>query len=180
MPKYLERQGTFKAKPIEWSVYEAQSGAIGITVVFEAQQVWSNEDWRPLMPPAIVKGTFYVVKTDGTNNDRVGQMLCVTLGWGGSFAEVRRNPPPESLFQVEVKSEDYKGKTYYKVDRIRAENATPGGGEVSDERLAELDKKYGATLKAIAKVAAAERVEPEPPQPEEPAAKSADYGDIPF
>lgn len=164
--KYLERQGTFKAKAIEWSVKEANTGTVGIAVLFECHEVKQGDEWRPVMPPAFVRGDFYVMKKDGEVMQKTAHELCCSFAWGGSFDEVRVNPPPDAVVQVDVEVQTYQGRQYYKARHVRPGNMDSLGDEVSEARAKELDKRHGSALREVAKKAAAQRAESPPPAKE--------------
>lgn len=178
MTSYLNRAGTFKAKPIEWSVRKNGTGSISLSVIFETREVRNGEMWSQL-PSGLVRGDFVVVKSTGASNDKVAEMLCITLGWGGSFGEVTSGPPYDSIVQIDVESEDYKGKTYYKAKWIRVEHDDSSGpnAPLDAGTLGDLDKVHGASLRKIAAEAKAKAPVVAPPVTEAPA---TEYGDIPF
>lgn len=161
--KYLERQGTFKAKAIEWAVKEASTGTVGVGIVFECREVKQGEEWRALMPPALVRGDFYVVKNNGEVMQKTAHELCCSFAWGGSFDEIRANTPPDVMVQVDVEMQTYQGKQYYKARHVRPENMDALGDEVSEARAKELDKRHGQSLREVAQKAAANRPETTPP-----------------
>lgn len=182
--KYLERQGTFKAKALEWAVKEANTGTVGISILFECRAVKQGEDWREVMPPAFVRGDFYVVKKDGEVMQKTAHELCCSFAWGGSFDEVRAAPPPDVIVQIDVEVQTYQGKQYYKARHVRPENMDALGDEVSEARAKELDKKHGAPLQEVARKAAALRAETSPTAAQSATTEAKPYagqdGDIPF
>lgn len=180
--KYLERQGTFKAKAIEWAVKEASTGTVGVGIVFECREVKSGDEWRALMPPALVRGDFYVTKKDGEVMQKTAHELCCSFAWGGTFDEIRVNPPPDCMVQVDVEVQTYQGKQYYKARHVRPENMDSLGDEVSEARAKELDKRHGQALREVAQKAAALRAETpaSPPPATKEAATTTTHDDIPF
>ncbi|HYG55140.1 MAG TPA: hypothetical protein VD965_07565 [Burkholderiales bacterium] len=176
--RFLDRAGVFKARAVEWMVRELPSGSPIIRVSFEVfEQLGDGEQFRPMASGSrIVHGDFFPVKQTGSPNEKVVEMLCCLMGWGGSFAEVHGCPPNQGPVQVEVEGRDYKGKTYYQVNWIRAEDAQAGGGgNIPPEKLSSLDDKYGKSLAAVAKKASAQKREQAPA-----AEPTTDFGDIPF
>jgi hypothetical protein len=149
--RLLDRPGLFKAKPTGWSVQLLPSGDPLVRVEFECNQVLEGETWQRI-DPKMTRGDFFLVSRTGAPNEKVVEMLCCMLGWGGSFAQIHDGPPPQqNAVQVEVEGRDYKGKTYYQVQWIRPEDAEARGGGVSPEKAHALDKKYGKDFAAIAK-----------------------------
>jgi hypothetical protein len=173
--KYLDRPGLFKAKPIDWLLRYTTSGAAIIQVTFECVELHDGESWGPI-PPSFVRGDFFPLKKTGAANDVVVEMLCMYLGWGGTFAEVDGAPLQKGLVQVEVEGRDYKNKTYYGVQWIRDENAEPRGGGVSAEDAHNLDREHGKALRA----AASKFTKARPASQRTPEPYAGQDNDIPF
>lgn len=180
--KYLERQGTFKAKAIEWAVKEASTGTIGIGILFECHEVKQGDEWRPMMPPSFVRGDFYVIKKDGEVMQKTAHELCCSFAWGGSLDEIRVNPPPDVAVQIDVEVQTYQGKQYYKARHVRPENMDAIGDEVSEARAKELDKRHGSALREVAMKAAAVRgaLSPADAKPAAKAEATTTQDEIPF
>lgn len=168
--KFLDRPGLFKAYALEWAVKTLPSGTPLVSVVFEVFEVFEDETWKATESRQ-VKGDFFTVKKTGAPNEKVVQMLCERLGWDGTFYQVHGTPPDEGPFQVEVDGRDSGGKTYYQANWIRPENAEPRGATLSPERLASLDKEFGADIAKLAKSFTKKQPDATP---------TTDYGDIPF
>lgn len=171
--KAVDRSGTFKATATEWSVRTIATGAPIITVFFECFAVLEGDEWESI-EPRTVKGDFFVLKKTGAPNEKVAEMLCLYVGWGGSFAEVVGSPPSGDIpMQIDVEGRDYKNKTYYQASWIRAVDAPPrGGGSITHDEASDLDAKFGKSLGSIAKKVATTKPAQRP---------DADYGcEIPF
>ncbi|MFY9341120.1 MAG: hypothetical protein WAT39_01435 [Planctomycetota bacterium] len=176
----LDRPGTFKARAFEWSVQSLPSGDPLIRVLFKCEIERDGEDWPTMIEPRVVRGDFFLVKKTGTPNEAVVEMLCKHLDWHGTFEELATRQPHDGLVQVEVEANDYKGKTYFQVRWLRGENEDRGGG-VSAEKVAELDKRLGGEMKALAKkfAPAADPVAAKKERRGDVASPD-NYGDIPF
>lgn len=171
--KFLERPGTFKACPTEWSVQALPSGSPIVRVNFECSHVLEGDEWQPMREPARVRGDFFVLKQTGEPNPGVVDSLCRVLGWDGTFEQVHRSPFPPNMgvVQVEVEAREYKGKTYCQVKYLDAEGSKPRNAPISAIEAANLDKKYGGSLSRIAKKSAAAAKRDVPPPADD---------DIPF
>lgn len=200
---YLDREGIFKVRPLDWRVKPAQSSksvAIEIDFVVVAQLNGSEwEDWSTY-DEVRVRGQYWVVGKNGQPNvgtdDKPGAVLQLVqaMDWNGSLSYVARNPAPQCIVQVTVKGEDYEGKTYYKAGWMNPENYTPQPQGAAVEEVDALDAQFGSLLRAAASskpkaAASAPKAKAPPPKQAEPAPAAGrqdprdagvDYGDIPF
>lgn len=150
----ITRDGTFKARPTAWSVRKLSTGNVCIRVEFEAFAIRAGDKWAD-GPARSVRGDFFPLKKTGAPNEKIAAMLCNTIGWGGTFAEITETPPLDAVVQIDVEGRDYNGKTYFDVSWVRAEN---DDGKKPEESLGAvevvaLDKKHGADLRAFAQKA---------------------------
>lgn len=135
----IDRAGFFRARAMEWTLRKLPSGDPIIRVTFECDAVKDGQDWRPITP-GVVNGDWFVVKRTGAPNEKVVEMLCVQLGWGGSFTEVVGSPPNGEPLQIEVDGREHNGKTYYQAQWIKPLGAG-GAGDMDPVEAVELDKK---------------------------------------
>lgn len=194
----LEREGIFKAKPLTWGVFQADSGAVGIQMSFLILAQLDGSEWVSWADAEdhTVYGTIWVVKKDGSIVVKNVEDMYAALGWEGGMAEVS-GPVPDRVVQVTVKVEEYKGKTQYKVAFIAPENYVPGPQGAAPEDVKKIDARFGSLLRAAAAgakraagggapkpAASASRAAPPPKhaapttKPDFPAPAKAD--DIPF
>ncbi|MFH1011492.1 MAG: hypothetical protein V1784_09705 [bacterium] len=145
----LDREGTFKAKPLSWNVYEAKSGAVAVNITFLIIAQWNGNDWDSWAEYASTcPGAFYVVKKDGTVNTVTVKQLSESLGWNGdlkAFLDV----PSEIEVQITVRAEDYNGATFYKAGWMNPGNHVPSFG-ASPEDVVKLNTRFGSLLRAAA------------------------------
>jgi hypothetical protein len=175
--RYVEREATYKGRPIEWNVRVLDSGSPLVCVLFECHEVLDAGEWVEVKPPRMVRGEFFVLKQTGSPNEKIVEMLCVHLGWGGSLAEVTGAPPMEGAVQLVVESRPHNGKTYFQVKWINAEDDKPRGvvETASHDKLAALDAKFGKSLGSLAaKFAKSAKAKAAAD------AGSVDLGEIPF
>jgi len=154
MTNIVDREGIFKAKPLDWSVKKFDgSSSVAINIRFEIVSMLNDQggwdDWTQFVE-TFVYGDFFVLKRDGSVNDVTVKQLSESLGWNGSLHQVATNRPPDCIVQVSVKHETYNGKSYFKAGWINPENFTPSGqGEDADSAKA-LDAQFGSLLRAAA------------------------------
>ncbi len=147
----LEREGIFKAKPLTWGVFQADSGAVGIQMSFLILAQLDGSEWVSWADAEdhTVYGTIWVVKKDGSIVVKNVEDMYAALGWEGGMAEVS-GPVPDRVVQVTVKVEEYKGKTQYKVAFIAPENYVPGPQGAAPEDVKKIDARFGSLLRAAA------------------------------
>lgn len=150
MGQPLDQKGDFKAAVLAAEVRKETSGAIGVAILFGITAAKGGEagwtDWTEY--DVEVRGTFYVIKRDGTTNERTFRDLVDVLGWGGSFANV--DEMVGKPCQVAVGAEEYKGKTQYRVDWLNPLDWEGFGlGNVDQAGVASLDAQFGSKLRAL-------------------------------
>lgn len=151
MSRPIQREGTFKGRAVSWVLRKTPKGAYKIVVEFLADAIRNGETWSA-GPAAKVFGDFFPLKATGAPNEKVAAMLCETLGWGGTFAELLESPPLDAVVQFDVEGREYNGKTYYSVKWVRQEgdDGRRQEEEIDATTVVNLDKKHAADLKAIA------------------------------
>lgn len=168
----LEREGIFKAKPLTWGVFQADSGAVGIQMSFLILAQLDGKEWVSWAEAEdhTVYGTIWVVKKDGSIVVKNVEDMYAALGWEGGMAEVS-GPVPDRVVQVTVKAEEYKGKTQYKVAFIAPEDYVPGPQSAAPEDVKKIDARFGSLLRAAAAGAKKAVGTPKPaaPKPSTPA-----------
>jgi hypothetical protein len=181
---YFRSEGRFRGRPVSWRAKTIPSGAVAVSVTVEITADDAGNYCDGVGGQVV--GDFFVVKATGAPNEKVCAMLCDTVGWGGTMAELAETPPLDAEIEVEVEARDYKGKTYHQIRWL-----SPIGGrskaDASPVDLPSLDAKHGAALAAFRRKDGAK---PRPAPAPKPAAKpqqqqqqqqaEPDYGDIPF
>jgi hypothetical protein len=193
----LDREGIFKARPLQWRVYQAKEGqSVAIAVEYRITAQLDGKEWSDWSGFDEVRcwGRHNVIKRDGTPNTAMCQQLAISLGWGGSLREVVGGPPPDIEVQITVKAETYNGQTSYKADWINPGDYVPQAGGADEQEVGQLEARFGSLLKAAAskaktagktppKIASKTPASTAPFQvaePSEPGKTTPDYGDIPF
>lgn len=188
MSSPLDREGIFKAKPFQWDVQRAESGAVAVAIGFEIVARFDDdsewEDWTKYSSMHCY-GNWWVVKKDGTVNQGAVEQLAVALGWSGNLFEVSSSDAPDRIVQITVKEDTYHGKTRYQATWMNHEHFVPTRFGASEEEVSQLEARFGSLLRAAASGAA----EAKPPVPNgtPPPNKRGDDGpplltddDIPF
>ena len=151
----LDRAGTFKAKPVFWTVRKFDSGTVSINMQFEILSQQDGEDWISWaeVSPHAAWGSFFIVKKDGTINSRTVEDLVASIGWDGDPEGVTPDKVPDCVVQITTEADVYKGETRYKVQWINQENYVHQGGGLSADELREINAVYGSRLRAVASAA---------------------------
>ena len=151
----LDRMGRFRVEPTKWSIREAPSGAVGVGITFLVLEQWDTEkgqwtDWSEFEPYE-VRGTWWVVKRNGSISQNGVDQLSSVFGWDGTLETIRQSPP-RGRAQVQVTHDEYKGKVEFRAEWLHGYDADPTGssGSVDEARGKELDTRFGSLLRAAA------------------------------
>jgi len=196
MPQLVDRAGTFRGEIVEYGMLQAESGATAVKIFARLDEYWDEDqwvDWKKYEMQA--HGNLWIIKKDGSRNQRQVEALCRHAGWDGDpyFAQGRWEPSPCQFTITEEPPNDYHEDTRYSIAWLNAWERTPGAqGNMSEDALKALANQHGAALRAIAgnvrrNAPAPEGKPPAPPKtpaaitPEEARAAGAEGGDgIPF
>lgn len=151
---WLEREGTFQVQVIDCGVKETDSGAVMVNFQFNVLRQWDGEQWGEDWAFGYeCRGAFCLVKKDGALMEDQVKRLVEALGWSGALVELQDGSMNGRMCQIDVKGEEYQGKTYYKATWIRPFDAVPGGGGIAkleDGRLAQLQARFGGQIRSLA------------------------------
>lgn len=150
MSRPIDRSGWFKAKPKQWHVWKASSGAIAINITLEILAQWNGESWDSWFEFAThhVLGAFYVIGKEGKVNSKAVEQLSESMGWDGDLRSVKDDPPRLEVV-VQVKESEYEGKTSFKVNWMHPDGYTPSFGASPDE-VKKMQAEFGPSLRAAA------------------------------
>jgi hypothetical protein len=182
-----DRAGHFRAEIVEYglkAVDKADSKSVAVSFRVLLTAMFENGEWVDWSQYEMdAYGDSWIVKKDGTLNERAVNDLMKHCGWDGQFSSVTNLTWKPTPFQVEIKPHVYNGETTYRVEWINAFDSQPGGGtmgNVDDNKLAELEARFGASLRALGgnvkrnAAPAASRPAPPPPRPTPAMAGSGD------
>ena len=179
----LDRIGRFRVEPIEWAVREAPSGAVGVGISFRVLEEWDTdqEEWRSWgeYEPYQVRGTWWVIKRDGTISQNGIDQLSGTFGWDGDLKTIGKSPP-KGKAQVQVAPDEYRGKVEFRAEWLHGydDDPTSSTGGVNESRGKELDTRFGSLLRAAASSSPKVKA-PAPSAPDEKPIADPD-DDLPF
>lgn len=169
MSNIIDREGVFKAKPLDWAVKRMpNSNAVAVNIRFaivaclNEQNGW--DDWTQYAD-VLAFGDFFVLKKDGGVNETTVKQLSESLGWNGSLEQIASHMPPECLVQISVKAETWNGNTRFKATWINPENFVPTGQGEDAASAKALDAQYGSLLRAAASSSAKPTGKPAKPAP---------------
>lgn len=159
MTTELDRAGTFRGRIVEYGLVEVESGAKAISLVAEIDDAWDQEmsqwaDWREYR--VVARGAVWVIKKDGTLNQRAVESLIQQAGWNGDLVAVVNGEwtPKPCQFEIKAEAPSEKNKrteTAYRIAWLNAYDRVPGAvGNVTPERAKELQAQYGASFRALA------------------------------
>jgi len=186
----IDRSGNFRGEIIDYGLTEQESGAVAVGIEVHIHECWNAEtkeweDWRQYAPMRAV-GYIYVIKKDGTLNDKQVQSLVQHAAWDGSFESIVNHTWQPSPVHIVVDADTYKGKVQYKINWLNDFDRQPGGiGQIASGRMKDLNAKYGSQLRAVAGSAKKQAVpngKPAAPPParEKVTAENTPKDDIPF
>jgi hypothetical protein len=84
--KPLESAGYYRVRCMKYGTFKAQSGSVAINMSFEVLEGYDEGegiwyDWRG--EEIAVDGAFWIIKKDGTVNERQVESLVAHTGWNG-------------------------------------------------------------------------------------------------
>lgn len=189
MSNPIDREGIFRGDIIDYGIYEAESGAIQVTISCRIREAWNGTDWEDWTQYDVVaSGSINVIKRDSTTNEIGVRNLVSATGWDGTFTSIdqRTWQPKPCQFRVDVNT--YKDKTTYQVGSLAQYDRKPGQlSNIDSSKVKSLDAKFGSALRAVAGVTPAATPAKAPAKPPAKApvkqpvnATSTPPEDIPF
>jgi len=171
MSQPIDREGIFRAAPVEVGLREFDSGAVAVSVRFGVLEHFGAagwEDWRQYQVE--VYADLFVVKRDKTINEPIVRAMMLALGWNGSLADLAIPDIQLRPCQVDVRAEQYNGATSYRAKWVNPWDhiAGAGVGNVNADRVRALQSTHGGALRAIAGNIARNATAPPPPTTGQP------------
>ena len=152
MSTQVDRAGSFKATIEQYGLKEMDSGSVAVSLKAKLTDFWDGQqwhDWREYEQEA--DGDIWVVKTDGTPNDKAIESLVRFAGWDGDFLSIIQETWTPTPCQLTIKSETYKNVPRIKIAFVNDLNRTPGGqmSNVDEAKAKDLQARFGASMRAI-------------------------------
>ena len=171
MPQ-LEQAGNFRGPVISYGLNKVESGAQSVYLTVRIEEIWYEGEWCDYREHQLeVSGDIWIVKKDGSINERQVRSLIDYAGWDGSLLSICDQswcPPP---VQITVGEDEYQGNVRYRINWLNHYDRMPGGGNVSAEEAKELQARYGAQLRALSGNATRNAAAPPPGAPAKPPGK---------
>jgi hypothetical protein len=152
-----QTMGRYLARPADWTVEKATSGQKLLQFVcrYHLLHLWNGEGWTDVQGQMLsIIGYHYLMKADGTANEKTIEKLCAALGWDGrSFGSLAQGSWGEADVQLTIDQEEYEGKWTTKVKWIDTADSDPNGPSLkkaAPDIIKSFDAQFGAALRAVA------------------------------
>lgn len=154
MSQALNQSGYFRAAVQTYGLSRSkQSAALGVRIAFQVQERLCGNSWEDFREyDCVVFGTWWVVKKDGTINERAVKDLVECLGWDGQDLEdwtregMRLTP---CQITVKERAKDA-GRVVFEAAFMRPWNWRPNLTNLEDDELPHIVRKYGSHIRAAA------------------------------
>jgi hypothetical protein len=140
---------------MSWNLREAkETKSVQVSIEFSLTEWWNPEqrewtDWAPYDHRAFA--SVWIIKRDGTPNERALQNLVESLGWNGDIDDLNRTdtwtPNP---CQLTVEENTYDGKTTLRVNWINPYNAQPVIKGMDESGVKQIKARLGGQFRALA------------------------------
>jgi hypothetical protein len=185
-----DRAGNFRIEIFEYGLKEMDSGSIAVSIRAKLTEWWDGTQWMDWLPYDMeCSGDVWIVKKDGTTNDKAAESLMRYAGWDASLPAITEGTWTPSPCQAVVSQEEYKGVKSFKISFLNDRNRTPGAlSNIDTDKAKQLENRFGATLRGLhgnvrrnSTPPEASRPSPPPsPKPQLQAAATAGDDGIPF
>jgi hypothetical protein len=185
MPNQLTQAGNFRGRVVSYGLNSADSGAKSVYLTVVIEEIYHENQWWDWRKEELeVGGDIWIIKKDGSLNERQVRALIDCAGWDGSLVSIAEGLWQPKPIQVVVNEDTYNDETRYRINWINEYDRVPGGGNVSASDAKALQQKYGSQLRALAGNAKRNSTQPtgeptKPPKTETSAAPQPS-GEIPF
>lgn len=189
----VSNKGEFRGQVLEYGLFEADSGSVGVNLKCSIEDIYHEEEWADYREYDLeVEGTIWIVKKDGGLNESGVQSLVKHAGWDGMIEAITGQTWQPNGISFSVEPNEYKGKTTYKINFIGSWDQPPGRkmGNVDETKGKALASRFGSQLRAVVgntkrNAPPTANSKPAPPKKkpakqDEPAMSAAANGDIPF
>lgn len=170
-------QGTrYKGQVTEHSLGQSKSGLAGAFISFRLYEQYDPQggEWLPCQE-MYTTGKWWLEKKDGSVNDSAVGQLRKALGWNGrDLDDLNGTKFVGDVVQVDMVTEEYEGKTYWRPNFLMPEDANPAASAsaASPETVAAIKARLATKLRAAAGGAPV-NAKPQPAPPPQPKPKNA-------
>ncbi len=155
MSQALNQAGTFQGQFTAYGLKEFDSGALAVVVMARIDTCWDDkeqswDDWSGF--DCEVEGTLFIVKKDASINKIAVESLVRFADWDGSLHSIADKSWQPKSCQFSVEEDTYNEKVRYRINFLDDRDRIPGKqiGTLSSDKVAALEAKYGAALRAVA------------------------------
>lgn len=147
----VDREGTFRCRPVDWAVGETKNGFPQFTVKVHLTEYYDEQEkeWIPWEEYEQEVTAFLVLFDSNENRTKNFQQIEKVFGWDGtSFLELNNGRYEEVEFQIRVAENNYNGKIGYQVAWIDEREAEPNRTvkKLDDKELKQLEAKFSKSL----------------------------------
>ena len=150
MPQ-LDREGRFKAAPIDWMVKQVNDRPM-FQVTYKILSHHVNGEWEDWSSydDYVIEAPYWLFKTDGSVNKFAQDSLKECFGWSGtSLADLDQGHWSDVVVQIVCDWDTYKNQ-----QRLVVKFTNPGDSQpqtkLAPEKLKAMDRTWGAKLLATA------------------------------
>ncbi len=158
--KDVDRIGNFRARIIEFGLKKAsESESVAVALTVHLTEMWDADTetwqkWDVYMMTAI--GDMWIIKKDGTLNNRACESLVRCAGWDGTLESIAEKTWEPVDCQVKIGTDTYKGTTRFRIDFLNSFDSIPGKfEELAADKVQNLSQRFGSAIRAIAGTARA-------------------------
>lgn len=153
--KEIDRIGNFQGRIVEYGLKKAaESEAVAVALTVHLLTMWDTDqeawvEWDIYLMVAM--GDTWIIKKDGTLNNRACESLVRCAGWDGTLESIADKTWQPTDCQVKVGADTYKNVTRYRIEFLNPYNSIPGKfEELAADKVQNLAQRFGSQLRAIA------------------------------
>jgi hypothetical protein len=151
----VDREGFFRAEIIDYGMCEASDAAsqsVGVTIKCHLSEMYDfgQEAWVDWPYDQEATGVLWVICKNGSINDTACKSLVQSAGWDGDFESISDKRWEPTPCQVQVKHQEYKGKSEFRIAYVNPLDKIPGAmGNLNTDKVKLLKSQHGAALRAL-------------------------------
>ena len=151
----VDREGTWRVEITEYGLFEADSGAVAVSLKCHALEYYDAGDkqWMEWTQYGNyeIEGSIWIFKKKSELNARSAQSLIQNAGWNGDVETIVNGEWQPTRCQVTSELDSYQGNERMRIGFVNHWNRVPGEiGNVDATKAKQLQKKHGGALRALA------------------------------